>query len=528
VFEPLDSRNVLPNLLWRRAQETPERLFLIDIDGGASHTLQEFQVLVDQWHRVLVAAGVEPGQAVTTLLPNGADAIAVWVAASYAGAAEAPVNPAYTGNLLTHMIRVVEARVVVTTAQHLDAVLAVVAETQVQRIIVADEAEASARYVGDVEVVSIAEACARAADASVARVSVQPWSLSCIIYTSGTTGPSKGVRVSWAQVLMSSTGCFPPEDLDGDDHWYIPYPLFHMSGKLCVYGAVLLGSRAIVRRSFSLSNWWSDIDEHSCTTALMIGAVPQLVSGRPVSDGDAQHALRNVLMAPMPENARELEARFGFRLTTVFNMTEVSVPVHTGWAPGRAGSVGRIRDGYQVRIVDEHDLEVPAGHLGEITVRSDIPWVLHQGYWGMPEKTVEAWRNGWFHTGDAGYVDADGWFYFVDRIKDAIRKGGENISSMELEAEIAEHPQVRECAAVGVPSELGEEDVLVFVVPESGEPDLRDLHTFCIDRLPKFMVPRYFVIIDALPKTPTEKVRKGQLKERLDGLPRWDAVAERG
>lgn len=528
THDPLDPANSFPNLLRSRARRQPERVFVRDLDADESFTYAEFQHLVDGWQRVLQWAKVEAGEAVTTMLPNGADAVAVWAATSNVGGVEAPVNPSYTGNLLTHMIRTVESRVLVTGAEHLDAVLAVVEATPVERIIVtgAPVDDLSGRH-AEVELWHVDDARARAGDGPVEPVDAEPWSLSCILYTSGTTGPSKGVMVTWAQVLMSTTGCFPPDELGPEDHWYIPFPLFHMSGKLCVVGAALLGSEAILRRRFSLSQWWPDIDDHGCTTALMIGVVPQLVAGRPPSPEDSEHALRHVQMAPMPENAASIGKRFGLRLTTVFNMTEISVPLHTAWAPWRPGSVGRVRDGYEMRIVDEHDLEVPPGTIGEITCRSAIPWVLNQGYWGMPEKTVEAWRNGWFHTGDAGYVDEEGWYYFVDRIKDAIRRSGENISSMELEAEIGEHPAVRECAAIGVPAELGEEDVLVFVVPEDEDIDFAEVHAFCVDRLPKFMVPRYFVELGELPKTPTEKVRKTELKGQLESFERWEASDHR-
>ncbi len=354
----------------------------------------------------------------------------------------------------------------------------------------------------------------------------QPWDLACVMYTSGTTGPSKGVMVTWAQLFMSTTGCFPIDGFTSADNWYIPFPLFHMSGKLCVNGAALHGAEAVIRARFSLSKFWPDVDTYKCTTSLMIGSVPQLIGARPPSPEDRTHALRNVEIAPMPAEPKEFAARFGIRISTVFNMTEISCPVMTGWDDFRVGSVGRLRDGYQVRIVDEHDLEVPAGTIGEIIVRSDRPWLLNVGYWRMPEKTAEAWINGWFHTGDAGYEDEDGNFYFVDRKKDAIRSRGENISSMELEAEIGECPGVREVAVVGVPSSLGEEDIVVFVVPENEDFDPASVHTFCQGRLPKFMVPRYVVLIDELPKTPTEKTRKPALRELWPTVSAWDAQSE--
>ena len=522
--DPLSSSNLLPNVLAFRAEHEPETVFLCDVDHGSSQTYGEFELGVQAWAGALDSLGVGAGDAVVVVLPASSDSIAIWMAAARLGAVEVPLNPAYRGKLLTHMIGNADAEVVVTCAEYLDDVLAVQPDLARLRTVVLVDAEsqpgAAVTIVGRDELM--------AADLpTFAPRPVDPWDLCCVMYTSGTTGPSKGVMVPWAQMFMSSTGVVPLDGLTCDDHWYVPYPLFHMSGKLAVAAAALRGSRAVIRRRFSLSKFWSDIAEYECTTTMLIGSVPQLINGLPPAPTDTDHGLRNVEIAPMPANPREFADRFGFRICTIFNMTEISCPIITGWDDFPNGSVGRLRAGYEVRIVDEHDLEVPVGTIGEIIVRSDIPWVLNIGYWRMPEKTAEAWRNGWFHTGDAGSVDEDGFFYFVDRLKDAIRHRGENISSMELEAEIGDCPGVRECAVIGVPSELGEEDIVVYVVAESADFDPATLHEFCRERLPSFMVPRYVVVVGELPKTPTEKIRKPVLRDAWPPTTPWDAtVAE--
>ena len=231
-------------------------------------------------------------------------------------------------------------------------------------------------------------------------------------------------------------------------------------------------------------------------------------------------------MAPTPDEPTAFMERFNFRIATVFNMTEISCPIMSGWELGPKGSAGRLRTGYEVRIVDEHDKEVPRGSLGEIIVRSDEPWVLMAGYWRNPEATANAWRNGWFHTGDAGMHDKDENFYFVDRMKDAIRHRGENISSMELESVINDAPHVLESAAIGVPSEFGEEDIKVYVVPNSDVFSPLMLMEYLTTRIPRFMVPRYVVTVSSLPKTPTEKVRKQELRNLADSDQVWDSKAE--
>jgi carnitine-CoA ligase len=519
-LEPLDAANALPNLLARQARERPQAPFITDVDRGETWGYGEFEARVRTWAARLAGLGVGEGDTVVVLLTGRPEAITIWLALARLGAIEVPLNPAYQGNLLTHMITNAGARVAITDEAHIDPVLAIESELpELERIVTLDGAT---RAAGSLAVTAAGDLDSSAA---VPDRTAQPWEVACVMYTSGTTGPSKGVVVPWAQVYMTSTGSIPLDDLTDADHWYIPYPLFHMAGKMCVGAAALRGSKAVIRGRFSLSRFWADIDEHECTSALLIGTVPQLVNSRERRPDDASHHLVNAEMAPMPADPADFAARFGVRVCTIFNMTELSCPVMTRFDPFPPESVGRLRDGYEIRIVDEHDMEVPTGTIGEITVRSRWPWVMNLGYWRMPEKSIEAWLNGWFHTGDAGYVDADGFYYFVDRLKDAIRVRGENISSMELEAEIGEFPGVGEVAAIGVPAEMGEEDVAAFVVPEAPDLDPAALHAFCAERLPAFMVPRYVAVVDSLPKTPTEKVRKPVLRESWDPASTWDAKA---
>jgi crotonobetaine/carnitine-CoA ligase len=211
-------------------------------------------------------------------------------------------------------------------------------------------------------------------------------------------------------------------------------------------------------------------------------------------------------------------------------MTEISVPLRSGWTLPPQGSCGRPRDGYpgyEVRVVDEHDQPVAPGEVGELVVRTRVPWTLTAGYLAYPERTAEAWCNGWFHTGDGFKVDEDGWYYFVDRLKDAIRRRGENISSFEVEMLVCAHPDVAECAAIAVPDRASGDEVKVCVVPHPGRTlDPRELVEFLIPRMPRFMVPRYVEVVDALPKTEaTARVRKAELRRQPLNERTWDRVA---
>ena len=249
-----------------------------------------------------------------------------------------------------------------------------------------------------------------------------------------------------------------------------------------------------------------------------------LLAKAPPSPLDRAHRMRHALMIPLSEDPVAFRERFGCEIYTLFNMTEISSPLVSGASPSPLGTCGQPRAGMQVRVVDENDCEVAPGAVGELVVRSDRPWALMHAYVGDAEATARAWRNGWFHTGDAFRTDTQGNFFFVDRMKDSIRRRGENISSFEVEAEVNSHPAVQECAAVAVPSPLGEDEVLVAVVPRPGQAlEPRALVEHLIPRMAHFMVPRYVRIVDALPKTPTEKVEKVALAARGVTPATWDA-----
>lgn len=522
-----DATQVLPNVLESHASVRPDQVFLQHVDGS-SRTFGELDHDVRQWAAALSSLGVRAGDTVVAMLDNSFESAFMWLAVARLGAIEVQINTAYLGPILTHVVNNSAATVAVVGGRFVDRFVEVAADLDSLRTLVvvgpADVGPARGEH-GGLEIVD-AETLLEAGHAQPALVRPAPHDTACILYTSGTTGPSKGVIIPWAQVHATATGCVPLDGLGSADAWYSPFPMFHMSGKLALYASALFGGRFVLRGAFKTDEFWDDIRRFECTTTMLIGSTPAFVWNLPEDPGDRAHPLRNVLMAPTPDDPDAFMTRFGFRIATVFNMTEISCPIMSGWDLGPKGSAGRLRTGYEVRIVDEHDREVGPGELGEIIVRSDEPWMLMAGYWRNPEATASAWRNYWFHTGDAGRYDEDGHFYFVDRIKDAIRHRGENVSSMELEAVINDYPDIVEAAAVGVPSEYGEEDIKVFVVPAGDDFDPVIMMEYLSTRLPRFMMPRYVVAVSDLPKTPTEKVRKHELRARTDADGVWDREAE--
>jgi len=515
----MDEAQVLPNLLADRASETPDRTFMQHVDGSTL-TFGQLDTEVRKWAAALAANGIGPGDTVVVMLDNSFESAMTWLAVSRLGAIEVQVNTAYLGRILIHVANNSGAHLAIVGSRFVDRFNQIADDLESLRtLVVVGDPPADSPFTTR----SAAELIG-ADHPEPTLVRPAPHDTACILYTSGTTGPSKGVIIPWAQAHATPSGCIPLDGLGPDDAWYSPFPMFHMSGKLALYGSALFGGRFVLRGFFKTDEFWDDIRRFDCSTTMLIGSTPAFVWNLPNEGRDRDHPLQNVLMAPTPDDPQAFMDRFGFRISTVFNMTEISCPVMSGWELGPKGSAGRLRPGYQVRIVDEQDRLVGPGELGEIVVRSDEPWVLMAGYWRNPEATVVAWRNYWFHTGDAGRYDEDGNYYFVDRIKDAIRVRGENVSSMELEAVINDYPHVVEAAAVGVPSEYGEEDIKVYVVAADYGFEPVELMNFLLPRLPRFMMPRYIVTVDDLPKTPTEKVRKHLLREREDEEV-WDRVA---
>jgi crotonobetaine/carnitine-CoA ligase len=252
----------------------------------------------------------------------------------------------------------------------------------------------------------------------------------------------------------------------------------------------------------------------------------QFLLRQPAGERDRDHPLRNVVTVPWNQDSLAVAERYGLQMHTAFNMTETAVPLRSSANPAALGTCGRPRPGIEARVVDAHDIEVPHGRVGELILRASRPWEITPGYYRNPQATAEVWRNGWFHTGDAFRRDADNNFFFVDRIKDAIRRRGENISSFEVEAEALCHPAVLEAAAIAVPSLESEDEVMLVVTANAGRTiDPRELLRFLAPRMAHFMVPRYIRVIGEMPKTPTAKIEKHRL--RGEGLTpdTWDREA---
>ena len=480
--------------------------------GERSLTWAETDAEANRWANGLSSAGIGMGSRVLVMIPSGIEHVLVWLGLCKIGAIMVPVNDAYKGAMLRHQVNDSEASLAIVAERHLPAWTELAAELpHLRNVAIFDGAVGPAAQ--DVPWVWSGAASLYSADSSPLPRIVSGPDPMAIFYTSGTTGPSKGVLYSYAQAWAQAE--IPADWCEPDDIFYMFLPMFHVA-LAQLFGFVLLaGATMAVREKFSASSFWPDVRRYGVTMTLLVSTMPNFLMSRPPETADRDHPLRKAIVVPLPADLDAFMARFGIKVATWFNMTEVSVPIHSnGYDLVNATSAGRPRPGVTARIVDEFDEPLPPGMAGELVVRADRAWDFSLGYWKNPAKTVESWRNLWFHTGDVFRTDAEGNFYFVDRLKDAIRRRGENVSSFEVEREIDSHPAVLESAAVAVPSAAGEDEIKAVVALKPGAGlTAPDLHAYLTERLPAYMVPRFIEFVAGeLPKTPTGKIVKTALR----------------
>jgi crotonobetaine/carnitine-CoA ligase len=507
---------VLRPLLDRHAAATPDKVFARFADGS-EWTYRQTQAIARQAAIGLAALGVRQGDNVLSWLPNGPDAIRIWFGLNYLGAVYVPINLAYRGGVLAHVVANSDARLIVAHADLVGRLAEIDRAALTSAVVLNGVAPAIPGLVMH------ARDALEPADGELPPLAheIAPWDMQSIIYTSGTTGPSKGVMSSYLQLYTMGTESFP--SLGADDRFMVNLPLFHVGGTAGVYAMLALGGSIAIVEAFDTASFWRVVTETGTTACVLLGVMATFLAKQPPGPQDRSHTLTAAIMVPLCEDATAFSKRFGCDVYTVFNMTEVSTPLRSEKNPSPLATCGRPRPGVDARIVDENDCEVAQGSVGELIVRTDRPWAMNHGYYKNPEATAKAWRNGWFHTGDAFRVGEDGQYFFVDRMKDAIRRRGENISSFEVETEICAHPAVKEAAAVAVPSEFAEEEVLAAVsLVEGASLDPAELIAFLTPRMAHFMVPRYVRIVADLPKTPTQKVQKHLLRSEGITADTWD------
>ncbi len=364
------------------------------------------------------------------------------------------------------------------------------------------------------------------AASTVETADVEPRHPASILFTGGTTGPPKGVVLPHNHNLNVARGVVELVEYTDDDVLLSVFPLFHANAKYTtVVAAMVVGARVVLNRRFSASGFWDLCRREGVTAFNGQGEMLRILLKQPERPEDGDNPVRVVFGSAAPsEVVEEFERRFGLSVLDVYGMTETGPTLASTFERRRAGSCGVPVPWYDVRLVDENDLDVPDGEKGEIAVRPRRPHVMMEGYWGNDRETLESIRNLWFHTGDNARRDADGFYWFAERATDSIRRRGENVSAWEVERVLATHPRILETAVYGVPSELGGQEVMVAVVMKPDEqlaPE--ELLDFCTGKMPHFAVPRFVRFVESLPKSHAQRILKQELKaDGVDASGVWD------
>ena len=503
-------KSMMPQrLLERHARERADRVF-VQFDGGETWSYRDFRQRVMRAAYGLQQLGLGQGQHAVTWVPNGPEALVLWFAINQLGAVYVPLNTAYRGRLLEHALDIADGAILIAHSALIDRL----SGFQLPRILVSvgDDCPAA-------DWIPISDVLSANGEPEAPNSEIMPWDTQSIVFTSGTTGPSKGVCQSYLQQYTIAIGAF---FLSESDRCLMTLPLYHQGGITGVNRMYFCGGSIAMAGAFNTAKFWPTVRRTQSTCATLMGTMAKFLVKQPPSPEDRDHTLRSVIIAPLEEQ-EAFKRRFGVDVYSIFNMTELGSPLVTEANPTLKGPCGRMRPGFQLRIVDENDCEVPCGSRGELIVRHEIPWTQTSGYLKNPEATAKAWRNGWFHTGDCFWRDEDGNYFFADRLKDAVRRRGENISSFEVETEIMEYPTVREAAVIGVPSADSEEDLMAVLVPLEGAViDPAKLLEFLRSRMPHFMIPRFIRMLEEMPKTASHKIQKQVLRDEGVTPTTWD------
>jgi crotonobetaine/carnitine-CoA ligase len=517
----------LASILEAQAERHPDRVFLRMSEGD--FTFGQFNEMANRIGQSFLQRGVQPREFVVLMLPNSLEFMLTWFGLLKIGAVVAPVNISFKGPGLRHLVNLTEARTMVIDSDYAPVIGEIAADLEhVSQLFVRGDASEAAHSapsswaVADWNVLDQANAENPTRD-------IAERDLAMLLFTSGTTGPSKACMLTHryirrnAEVMIENFGFVP------DDCLYCPYPLFHADAAVfTVVPALLLGARAAIGVRFSASRFWDEVRRFGATVFDYMGATLTILWKQEPRPDDRNNEVRLAWGVPTPDFWKEFEDRFGLKLAEVYGLTDAGLVAYESVdAPHREGSCGRPVHPYDVRILDQDGFEAPRGQLGEIVIRPLEPSVVMKGYYRMPEATLDVFRGLWLHTGDQGWMDEDGYLYFSSRLKDAVRRRGENISAYEIEQVLESHELVLEAAVVGVASELTEEDVKACVALRPGAVlSPQELITFCEDRMAYFTVPRYVEFMDSLPKTPTQKVQKHLLKEAGVTENTWDREAQ--
>jgi crotonobetaine/carnitine-CoA ligase len=521
-------RSTIDNVLRERTQRWGDKAFLTWLPTGATLSYRELDELTLRVGAGLAAAGVTPGSHVAVLMDNCPEQLLAILGPARAGFVSVPLNAAAKGQLLAYFL------------DHADCTALIVEEELLPRFLEARAALPRVRHVfvvrpdrgeprlapAPLESTSglAVKEFASLLDAAPTMAGVAPAfdALAMLLFTSGTTGPSKAIMYTHAHFIYWGSDVAYHHEYTPDDIAYVFLPLFHGNALLgSTMGSLMAGAAIALTTRFSVNRFWDHIRASGATVFNGVGAVTNFLWKQPPTPSDRDHKVRRCHLAPVPGFAREFEERFGMTIMSAFGLTDycLGTAYNTKSRRDKLGSCGLPRAGIDLRIVDEHDFDVAPGEPGEIVMRNNNPWGASLGYYKQPEATAASRRNLWFHTGDRGRIDADGYVWYTDRIKDAIRRRGENISAFEVEEVIRTHPAVADVAVYPVRAETSEDEVAATITLRPGADagfSYESLLAHCSRNLAYFMVPRYVQVATEMPSTSSQKIEKYKLRREAE------------
>ncbi|OBB01204.1 ATP-dependent acyl-CoA ligase [Mycobacteriaceae bacterium 1482268.1] len=508
-------RFTVADVLDRRAEQFGDRVMMSI--AGTPVTFAQMRDRSCTAANALTDMGISAGDTVALFTATCPDWVYIWLGAARIGAVTAAVNAANKGEFLTHALRLSRAKVVVTDSER---------HPRLREVIEHVETVKAVHVIEN----SLSDLLATASTRPPQVVPSQPDELAALFFTSGTTGPSKAVATTWNYLFSAAAGVAAAWELKAGDVVWSAMPLFHLSAAPSVLAPMLVGATTVLAATFRPGEVWNEVRACGATGFAGAGAMVSMLWNQPPDSGDRRLPLKFISAAPISaEMYRRIEQRYDVKIVTMYGMTEAfPIAFKSVSEGGVPGTSGRVNTAFDVRIIDGGGRSLPPGEAGEICCRPRAPHVMSAGYVAAgpgPTLVIEPHEE-WFRTGDLGSLDADGNLTYVDRVKDSLRRRGENVSSVEVETTVLGHPAVLEAAAVAVPSDLGEDDILVLVTLRPGANlDYAELLDFCSARMPYFCVPRYLEVLDELPKNVIGRIRKDQLRQRGLTAHAWDREA---
>ena len=477
--------------------------------------------------RSLVDADMQPGDRIGIMIGNRIEFLTSWFGVFAMGGVPVPLNTSQRGAVLKHMLDLCGIRCMIIENQFVEPTCTTILEADSVDL-VAVVGGASGISLNPKTLVDF-ETWEGSSD-DIEPYASKPSDLATLMLTSGTTGPSKAIMFTHTTALIMSVQGSDVCDYQPEDVVYTCLPLFHGNALFCSYlPALMVGATPVIGNRFSAANFWQELAREKATKVSLLGTMHGILHRQPPSADDRAHVVKRAVVAPAPVGYYgDFEDRFGLQITQFYGLTDGNMitgvlPHQSAIARTKPASCGPVMKYWDVRIVDDKDEDVPVGEVGEMLIRPKVPFSTPLGYFKMPEETLALWRNLWIHTGDNFRQDADGWLYFLDRKKDALRRSGENISSFEVETVLRLFPGIVDAAVYAVPSTEGEDDVAAAIEVDSGwSGDFEALLSYCYGQLAYFAIPRYVRVVETLPRTQSQKVRKDVLRGEGIAPDAWD------